>query len=66
MRYERIPIMRHEGVTLYGRVINTKGKLGRYEVIDESRGHEGEYASFAEAETRYNYLKSLRDKKERQ
>jgi len=60
---ERVPILRSSGLTLYGRVVDTKGKLGNYEVIDDSRGHEGNYQLFADAETRYNYLKSLRDKR---
>lgn len=60
---ERVPVLRSQGVTLYGRVVGRNGKLGNYEVIDEVRGHEGHYHIFADAETRYKYLKSLRDKK---
>lgn len=65
--HERVPIVRKQGITIYGRVIDTKGKLGRYEVMSDYWGHDGKvYATFADAEARFDYLKGLTDKKERE
>lgn len=56
---DRIPIVRREGVTLYGRVIGAGGKIGRFEVISDLRGNNGEvYNTYADAEKRFNALAS--------
>lgn len=60
---EKVPIVRKHGITLYGRVINKGGKLGNFEVIDNLRGHEGEFSNFADAESKFKYLTSIREKK---
>lgn len=60
---ERVPIARSSGITIYGRVVDAKGKLGNYEVISDNGGHEGNYAQYSEAEDKFNYLKKLREKK---
>lgn len=57
---ERIPIVRKEWGTIYGRVVDNKGKLGRYEVISETFGHDGNvYYTFAEAESKLNHYEIL-------
>ncbi len=58
---ERVPIMRTERATLYGRVIDNKGKLGRYEVHSPSLGMGGPYATFKEAENVYKAADSEKD-----
>jgi hypothetical protein len=60
---ERIPIVRKAGITIYGRIVGSGGKLGNYEVISENGGHEGHFAQFSLAEDRFNYLKSLKERK---
>ena len=55
--HERIPIERKEGVTIYGRMIDKNGKLGRYEVFSEHLGSNGiVYHEYSAAEVR---MKSL-------
>lgn len=62
--HERVPVVRKEWATIYGRVIDTKGKLGRYEVISDQFGHDGNvYASFAEAENKMKHYEFLYGKK---
>lgn len=54
---DRTPILRKYGITLYGRVVNNSGKLGKYTVYAHFNQSNGiEYATFAEAETYFNYL----------
>lgn len=54
--HERVPIVRKEWGAIYGRVINTSGKLGKYEVISEQFGHdEVVYHSLSEAESKLEH-----------
>lgn len=48
--HERVPIVRKEGIAIYGRVIDAKGKLGRYEVISDFESDTNIYHQFADAE----------------
>lgn len=65
-KHERVPIVRKEWGTIYGRVIDHKGKLGRYEVISEHFGHDGNvYNLFSDAEKKMDTLEVLFDKKSR-
>ena len=50
---ELVPVVRKDGVTIYGKVIDSKGKLGQYQVYsDISGGDSNTYNSFADAEKR--------------
>jgi len=61
---ERVLVVRKNGVSIYGRVVNNGGKLGRYEVEKDWMRNDGHvYFTYAEAETMFNYYVSLRDKK---
>ncbi len=56
-KYERIPIERREGVTIYGRVIGENGRLGRYEVFSDIAGSDGVvYHEYAHAEVKMKKL----------
>jgi hypothetical protein len=56
-KHERHPIERSEGVTIYGRVIDKNGKLGRYEVFSDYLGSSGMvFHNYYEAETRMKAL----------
>ncbi len=64
--HERVPIVRKDWGTIYGRVVNTSNKLGRYEVISDQYGHDNNvYHSFAEAESKLNYYEFLYGKKDK-
>ena len=53
MNEELVPIERRDGVTIYGKVVNLKGKLGQFEVHSEVLGNNGNvYTSYKEAENR--------------
>jgi len=57
-----IPIERLEGVTLYGRVLNT-GRVGQYEVHSDFLGHDGiVYYTYPEAEIKMKKLIGIRTK----
>lgn len=52
-----IPIQRKHDITLYGRVVNNRGKLGKYTVYAHFNELNGtEYATYAEAEDRFDLL----------
>jgi hypothetical protein len=52
----RIPIQSKQGITIYGREIDHKRKLGRFEVYAPSEGRMGPYSTYAEAESVYKHL----------
>lgn len=53
MNNNLIPIERKSGVTLYGRIISTGGKLGQFEVHSDWARYDGlVYNQYADAERR--------------
>lgn len=57
MNNELIPIERKDGVTLYGRVLDNKGRLGQFEVYSDMLGYDGNvYHKYSEAEVRMSAL----------
>lgn len=52
-----VPVERKQGVTIYGRVINTNGKLGQYEVHSDWVRYDGiTYNDYPSAENKMNAL----------
>jgi len=48
-----IPIERSQGVTIYGRIIDNKGRLGQFEVHSDILGNNGSvFTAYKEAEQR--------------
>ena len=48
-----IPIVRREGVTIYGQVINSKNQLGQFQVHSDHSGWDGRtYSLLVDAEVR--------------
>jgi hypothetical protein len=63
-KHQRVPIIRKQWGTIYGRVVNTSGKLGNYEVISDQFGHDTiVYARFAEAERKLEHYEFMFGKK---
>lgn len=61
---ERVLVVRKNGVSIYGRVVDKGGKLGKYEVEKDWMRNDGYvYFTYAEAESIFNYYVSLKDKK---
>lgn len=61
---QRVPIVRNEAFTIYGKVVGPLGKLGRYEVVAEHQATERhEFATFAEAEQLGKQIKHHFDEK---
>ncbi len=57
MQTELVPIERKQGVTIYGKVLDTKGRLGQFEVHSNMLGNNGKvYSLYSEAKTRMNIL----------
>jgi len=56
MLHENIPIERCEGVTLYGKQIDTKGRLGQFTVYSDKHGISGPYTLYKDAENRFKAL----------
>jgi hypothetical protein len=57
MSQELIPIERKEGVTLYGRIVDGRNKLGQYEVHSDVLGYDGiVYPLYKDAERRMSAL----------
>lgn len=50
-----IAIERQQGVTIYGQVLDHKGKLGKFQVYSAYTKSE-EYATYAEAESRMHHI----------
>lgn len=64
MVQERVVVTSKDGVTIYGKVIDTNGKLGQYEVESIHRQASGfSYHSFAEAEKEYERLLGVKNSK---
>ncbi len=60
---ERVPIIRRNGITIYGRVIDGKGKLGQYEVYTTHSTNElTTYGTFADAEKKFKELEYIAEK----
>lgn len=58
---EKVPIVRKYGITVYVMVIDSKGKLGQFEV-HTYHAPSVEYATFKEAEKRFNELCYIAEK----
>ena len=56
MLNENYPIERFEDVTLYGRQINAKGKLGQFTVYSDKHGTSGPYTLYKDAYSRFKAL----------
>ena len=60
---ERIPIVRKNGITIYGRIIGTGGKLGQFEVYTPfSTNDLTTYTTFKEAERKFDELDAIAEK----
>ncbi len=54
---ERVLIVSRDGTAIYGRVIDNAGKLGRFEVISDYWGNDGQvYHQYSEAERKWETL----------
>jgi len=61
----KVLIERRNGVSLYGKVIDAKGRLGQFEVESEFIRNKGEvYHIYAQAEFRMNFLIGVRNGKQ--
>ena len=63
---ERVTVVRKSGISIIGKTIDHKGKLGNYEVHSDYWGWDNKvYQQYSEAEDRYDYLQKLHEKKEK-
>ena len=51
-----VPIVRKEGVTIYGRVIGHKGRLGQFILYNSHTGEQIDYTLFSDAEKHMNSI----------
>ena len=49
-----VPIVRKNGITIYGRVIGSNGRLGQFILYNSHTGEQIDYALFSEAEKHMN------------
>lgn len=64
---ERVTIVDKDGISIIGKTLNTTGKLGNYEVHSDYWGWDNKvYQQYPEAENRFNDLKRLHEKKEKE